>query len=101
MNITNIKIRKTASDSRMRAIVSIIIDNEFAIHDIKVIEGDKKLFLAMPSRRLPDGTFRDICHPTNVETRAQLEEEIVSKYLEYTSAESSVESEKAPEEDDN
>ena len=99
MNITNIKIRKTVSDSRMKAVVSIIIDNEFAIHDIKVIEGDKKLFLAMPSRRLPDGTFRDICHPTNVELRAQLEEEIVGKYLEYTSTISSIEAEPAPETD--
>ena len=90
MNITHIKIRKAINESRMRAIVSIIIDDEFAIHDIKVIEGDSKLFLAMPSRRLPEGTFRDICHPTNTETRAYLEKEIINKYIEHINTENLV-----------
>lgn len=64
----------------MRAIVSITIDNVFVIHDIKVIEGDKGLFIAMPSKKSTDGEYRDIAHPINSETRAMLQQLILKKY---------------------
>jgi stage V sporulation protein G len=71
MNITDIKIRKTyQDDTRLRAIVSLTIDGDFAVHNIKVIEGSQRMFVAMPSRRDENGTFRDICHPVTAEARA-------------------------------
>lgn len=63
MNITNIKIRRTYEDNRLRALVSLTLEGDFAVHDIKVIEGSERLFVAMPSRRDEQGGFRDICHP--------------------------------------
>ena len=66
----------------MKAVVSITIDNEFAVHDIKVIDGDKGLFIAMPSRRNAEGEFRDVAHPINSETRSQLQDLIMQKYEE-------------------
>ncbi len=82
MTITEVKIRKTYSGGRLRALVSITIDHELAIHDIKVIEGSQRLFVAMPSRKEENG-FRDIVHPINPETRVKLEELILSVYREY------------------
>lgn len=64
MNITDVRVRKIAKDGKMKAIVSITLDNEFAIHDIKVIKGEKGLFIAMPSKRATDGEYRDIAHPS-------------------------------------
>ena len=64
----------------MRAVVSVTFDNEFAVHDIKIIEGDGKCFLAMPSRRGSDGSFRDICHPITAAVREQLENEVIERY---------------------
>ena len=68
MNITDVRVRKIAKEGKMRAVVSITIDDEFVVHDIKVIEGEKGLFIAMPSRKSSDGEYRDIAHPINTQT---------------------------------
>ena len=82
MQITDIKIRKTFDDeSPMKAVASVTFDHELALHDIKVIYAKEKLFIVMPSRRNPDGTFRDIAHPINAKFRATLEEAVISAYL--------------------
>ncbi|MEG0570562.1 MAG: septation regulator SpoVG [Oscillospiraceae bacterium] len=80
MNITDIKIRKLLHDGRLRAVVSITLDNAIAVHDIKVIEGPDRLFVAMPSRREENGTFRDIVHPISIDGRQYIETEILSAY---------------------
>lgn len=82
MNITDIKIRKLFSEGKVRAIVSIILDGEFAVHDLKVIEGVERLFVAMPNRRSEDGRFQDIVHPISSDARAQIEGAILEKYRE-------------------
>lgn len=69
MNITDVRVRKVAKEGKMKAVVSITIDEEFVVHDIKVIEGEKGLFIAMPSRKATDGEYRDIAHPINSGTR--------------------------------
>ena len=91
MEITDIRIRKIDKDGKMKAIVSITFDNAFVVHDIKVIEGKKGLFIAMPSRRALDNEFKDIAHPINPETRNQLQEMVLSKYHETLRQEESVE----------
>ena len=83
MNITDIKIRRTYQDNRLRALVSVTIDGELAVHDIKVIEGPERLFVAMPSRRDDNGVFRDIAHPITTEARRQLEDAILAVYREH------------------
>ena len=80
MNITDVRVRKVAKQGKMRAIVSITIDNEFVVHDIKVIEGDKGLFIAMPSKKSADGEYRDIAHPINSEMRGVLQSQILEAY---------------------
>ena len=80
MEITDIKIRKLLDSSKMRAIVSVTFDNSLVVHDIKVIESPEKLFLAMPSRQLPNGGFADITHPTSAALRTQLEERVIAEY---------------------
>lgn len=82
MTITDVRVRKIAKDGKMKAIVSVTFDNEFVVHDIKVIEGEKGLFIAMPSRKAADGEYRDIAHPINSETRSMLEEIILKSYEE-------------------
>ena len=82
MQITDVRVRKITKEGKMRAIVSITIDDEFVIHDIKVIEGEKGYFIAMPSKRTPDEQFRDVAHPINPEMRAQLEEAILTRFHE-------------------
>ena len=82
MDITDVRVRRVAKDGKMKAVVSITIDNEFVIHDIKVIEGDKGLFIAMPSRKSADGEYRDIAHPINSETRTKIQDLILAKYEE-------------------
>ena len=82
MEITDVRVRRVAKEGKMRAVVSITIDNEFVIHDIKVIEGDKGLFIAMPSRKSADGEYRDIAHPINSETRTKIQDLILAKYEE-------------------
>ena len=80
MKITSIKIRRTYQDTRLRALVSITVDDELAVHDIKVIEGEKGLFIAMPSRKATDGEYRDIAHPINSATRERIQNIILEKY---------------------
>lgn len=82
MNITDVRVRKVAKDSKMKAVVSITIDDVFVVHDIKVIEGEKGLFIAMPSRKSTDGEYRDIAHPINSETREVLQNLILKAYNE-------------------
>jgi len=85
MNITDIKIRKIFPDGKIRAIVSIIIDGDFAVHDLKIIEGVERLFIAMPNRRSEDGRFQDIVHPITSEAREQIEALILEKYTQMIS----------------
>ena len=80
MNITDVRIRKVADEGKMKAIVSITFDNEFVVHDIKVIEGEKGLFIAMPSKKAADGEFRDIAHPINSSTRETIQKLILESY---------------------
>ncbi len=80
MQITDVRVRRVAKEGKMRAVVSITIDNEFVIHDIKVIEGEKGLFIAMPSRKSSDGEYRDIAHPINSTTREMIQSLILDKY---------------------
>ena len=82
MNITDVKIRKTFTEGKVRAIVSIILDGDFAVHDLKVIDGVERLFVAMPNRRSEDGRFQDIVHPITSEARSQIESVILEKYSE-------------------
>ncbi len=82
MQITDIKVRKINAEGRMKAVVSVTFDDCFVVHDIKVIEGQEKLFIAMPSRKTPDGEFKDIAHPINVETRELLQNMILASYEE-------------------
>ena len=82
MQITDVRVRKVTKDGKMKAVVSVTFDNEFVVHDIKVIEGDKGLFIAMPSRKSGDGEYRDIAHPISSETREQIQTVILSQYKE-------------------
>lgn len=80
MQITDVRIRKISKEGKMKAVVSITLDDEFVVHDIKVIEGEKGLFIAMPSRRAGDGEYRDIAHPINSNTREMIQDIILEKY---------------------
>ena len=80
MNITDVRVRKSSKEGKMKAVVSVTIDDEFVVHDIKVIEGDKGLFIAMPSRRSSDGEYRDVAHPINTSTRERLQAVILEAY---------------------
>ena len=80
MRITDVRVRKMTQDSKMKAIVSITIDDEFVVHDIKVIEGEKGLFIAMPSKKASDGEYRDIAHPINSTTRELIQQIILDSY---------------------
>ena len=82
MTITDVRIRKIATEGKMKAIVSVTFDNEFVVHDIKVIEGQNGLFIAMPSRKTPDGEFKDIAHPINTDTREKMQASILAAYEE-------------------
>lgn len=82
MNITDVRVRKVAKEGKMKAVVSITINDEFVVHDIKVIEGEKGLFIAMPSRKAADGEYRDIAHPINSTTRDRIQTLILDKYQE-------------------
>ncbi len=87
MQITDVRIRKVEKEGKMKAVVSITIDEEFVVHDIKIIEGEKGLFIAMPSRKAADGEYRDIAHPINSETRDRIQKLILEKYQENVDAE--------------
>ena len=87
MQITDVRLRKVNSENRMKAVASVTFDNEFVIHDIKVIESDKGLFIAMPSKKTPNGEFKDIAHSIKTETREMLQKAIIDKYNETDDAE--------------
>ena len=80
MKITDVRVRKITKEGKMKAIVSITIDDEFVVHDIKVIEGEKGLFIAMPSKKATDGEYRDIAHPINQATRENIQRIILERY---------------------
>ena len=77
MQVTDVRVRKLTKEGKMRAVVSVTFDNEFVVHDIKIIEGEKGLFIAMPSKKATDGEYRDIAHPINSETRDKLQQIIL------------------------
>lgn len=80
MEITDVRIRRIESEGKMKAVASVTFDNEFVVHDIKVIESQNGLFIAMPSRKAPDGEFRDIAHPINAQTREKIQNAILAKF---------------------
>ena len=82
MQITDVRVRKVAKEGKLKAVVSITMDEEFVVHDIKVIEGEKGLFIAMPSKRALDGEYRDIAHPINSGTRDRIQKIILDNYPE-------------------
>ena len=83
MKITSVNVRKIEKEgSRMKGIASVLLDDSFAVHDIRIIEGEKGLFIAMPSKKTPNGGYRDIAHPINPEVRAMFEEAILKAYEE-------------------
>ena len=86
MQITDVRVRKVAKEGKLKAVVSITMDEEFVVHDIKVIEGEKGLFIAMPSKKAVDGEYRDIAHPINSSTRELLHSKILEKYEEVLNA---------------
>ena len=86
MQVTDVRVRRIEKEGKMKAIVSITLDNEFVIHDIKVIEGEKGLFIAMPSRKAADGEYRDIAHPINSGTREKIQNTILDRYQESLEA---------------
>lgn len=88
MQVTDIRIKKINTDGKMRAVVSVTFDDAFVVHDIKIIEGQDKLFTAMPSKKTPDNEFKDIAHPINKEMREQLEALILGKYAQMGQEES-------------
>ncbi len=85
MEITDVKVKLVNADSKMKAVASVTFDNAFVVHDIKIIEGQEKMFTAMPSRKTPENEFKDIAHPINSEMRKTLEEAILEKYHETVS----------------
>ena len=88
MNITDVRVRKVTEEGKMKAIVSVTFDDCFVVHDIKIIEGQEGLFIAMPSRKMPDGEFKDIAHPINSETRNLVAEAVFKAYEEKRAEES-------------
>ncbi len=86
MEITDIKVKLVNAESKMKAVASVTFDNAFVVHDIKIIEGQEKMFTAMPSRKTPDNEFKDIAHPINSEMRKSLEDAILAKYQESVEA---------------
>lgn len=85
MNISDIRIRKLVQDGRLKAVVSITVDDAIAVHDIKIVQGDERVFVAMPSRRDESGVFRDIIHPISPEVRSEIETRIINAYEDYMS----------------
>lgn len=80
INITNVKVIKTEGNFRVKGIASITIDDSFVVHDIKILESEKGLFVAMPSRRTPAGEFKNIAHPINAETREIIQKAVLNEY---------------------
>lgn len=103
MNITDVRVRKMMKESNLKAVASITIDDDFVVHDIKVVEGEKGLFIAMPSRKAADGEYRDIAHPINSATRSNIQEIVLDAYekvlMEEPAAEAAPAVEEAPAEE--
>lgn len=99
MKITDVRIRKVDKEGKMRAVVSITIDDEFVVHDIKVIEGEKGLFIAMPSRKAADGEYRDIAHPINSGTRERIQRTVLEAYESAIAQEEAEQDEKGQDEE--
>ncbi|MCX7571977.1 septation regulator SpoVG [Tumebacillus sp. DT12] len=91
MQITDVRLRKMNTEGRMKAIASITIDHEFVVHDIRVIDGNNGMFVAMPSKRTPDGEFRDIAHPISSETRKKIQDAVLDAYYQADETEEVVE----------
>ena len=97
MQITDVRVRMVNKESKMKAVVSITIDDVFVVHDIKVIEGDKGLFIAMPSRKAAGGDYKDIAHPIKSDTRKMIQNEIIDRYYQELENAESEESEESNE----
>ena len=80
MQVTDVRVRKLTKEGKMRAVVSVTFDNEFVVHDIKIIEGEKGLFIAMPSKKTPEGEYKDVVHPLNTETRELLKNVVLAEF---------------------
>lgn len=80
MEVTDVRVRKVSDEGKMKAVVSVTFDNQFVVHDIKIIEGQNGLFVAMPSRKMGEGDFRDIAHPLDSETRSRIKDAIFAEY---------------------
>jgi stage V sporulation protein G len=87
MKITDVRVRLISKESKMKAVASITIDDVFVVHDVKIIEGEKGLFIAMPSRKMGDGEYKDVAHPVNSETREMIQSMIIDKYKEVLAEE--------------
>lgn len=98
MIVTDVRIRKINDDSKMKAIVSITLDDEFVVHDIKIIDGKNGLFVAMPSRKMGEGDFRDIAHPLTSETRGKIKDAIFAEYEKVLAERNNAKTEEEPEE---
>lgn len=83
MKITDIRVRKISNEGKMRAVVSVTFDDAFVVHDIKIIDGNEKMFVAMPSRKTPAGEFKDIVHPITSQAREELHSAVIAKYEEF------------------
>jgi len=90
MKLTDIKMRFPSDETKLKAIATLTFDDEFVIHDVKVIDSEGRLFVAMPSRRMPDGTYRDIAHPINRDAREKLESSVLGEYEKLISTESAI-----------
>lgn len=86
LNFTDIRVRLIQSDGKLKAVASVMLEEEFVVHDIKIIQGQEGLFIAMPSRKTPEGKYNDIAHPTQTETRKRLQDLILQKYEETVKA---------------
>lgn len=84
MNITDIRVRRVNASDKMKAVVSVTFDNAFVVHDMKIIERDSGLFIAMPSRKTPNGVYKDVAHPINADMRRELHDKILERYYEQT-----------------
>ena len=82
MEVTDVRLRRVATDGKMKAVASITLDGEFVVHDVKVVEGAKGLFVAMPSRKTPDGEFRDVAHTITPEARERIQRAVLARFAE-------------------
>jgi stage V sporulation protein G len=82
VEVTDVRLRRVATDGKMKAVASITLDGEFVVHDVKVVEGAKGLFVAMPSRKTPDGEFRDVAHPITPEARERIQRAVLARFAE-------------------